>query len=167
MIYGISQVKYLKIALKNSTWIHVLSYFPAGGCLSFLGLLLGEFICHRRRPYTTAPEGRLDTLHWLSLPLSVSGFGSISLSISYSLCLSLSLSTFVLSLFSHHCLCPRSLSLYLSLPFPPAICQGALHWARTVNRLQQSTGEVHKDQPCEVQMGLLVHSVRVLTQVIP
>lgn len=35
------------------------------------GSLLCEFICHRSCPYTTAPEGRLDTLHWLSLPLSV------------------------------------------------------------------------------------------------
>ena len=35
-----------------------------------LGLLSGEFICHRRRPYTVVPEGRLDTLRWLSLPLS-------------------------------------------------------------------------------------------------
>lgn len=29
------------------------------GCLSFSGSLSGEFICHRRRPHTVAPEGEI------------------------------------------------------------------------------------------------------------
>lgn len=97
-----------------------------------LGSLSGKFICHRRCPYTVAPEGRLDTLHWLPLPLSVC-FPSLSLSVhisSPSLFLSLPVN-----------ISSPSPSLSLSSisfcqPFPPAICQCALHWARTVNRLQ-------------------------------
>lgn len=84
--------------------VETLGIVGLSGCLSFLGWLSGEFICHRRRPYTASPEGRLDTLHWL--PTSICLFphslgGSLA-----SVCRSLSPSTFPLS--SCHCLCPLS-----------------------------------------------------------
>lgn len=93
-----------------------------------LGSLSGKFICHRC-PYTVAPGGRLDTLHWLPLPLSMCPSLSVHIS-SPSLFLSLPVN-----------ISSPSPSLSLSSisfcqPFPPAICQCALHWARTVNRLQ-------------------------------
>ena len=75
------------------------------------GLLSAEFICHTRRPYTTAPEGRLDTLLWLSLPPSISGY---ALSPYLQPSSSLFLSTFPLSLLPSR---PPSHPLHLSLPF--------------------------------------------------
>lgn len=95
-----------------------------------LGSLSGKFICHRC-PYTVAPGGRLDTLHRLALPLSTRAFPLfLSLSISPALPSFLSLPVNISSP------SPSLSSISFCQPFPPAICQCTLHWARTVNRLQ-------------------------------
>lgn len=40
-------------------------------CVCHLGLLLGDFICHGRCPYTTTPRGEIRHAAWLSLPLPI------------------------------------------------------------------------------------------------
>lgn len=47
------------------------SWTELGSTVVILGSLSAEFICHG---WHATPEGRLDTLHWLSLPQSISVF---------------------------------------------------------------------------------------------
>lgn len=102
-------------------------------CVCHLDLLLGDFICHGRCPYTTTPQGEIRHAAWLSLPLPI--YHCFSALFICPALLPLSLSTF--SPFScHQCLCPPSHSLHL--PSPPSISPSALHWAMAVNRLQES-----------------------------
>lgn len=127
-------------------------------CVCHLGLLLGDFICHGRCPYTTTPRGEIRHAAWLSLPLPI--YHCFSTLFKCPALLPLSSSTFP-PFSCHQCLCPPSHSLHL--PSPPSISPSALHWAMAVNRLQESRQGLHQDPSCRAQEGLCVHSAGLLT----